>query len=274
MSSRFTRTIVGTTSALAVAALLLAVRPSDGQTAAYRAPRLQQSTAPNLNGTWQVMNTANWDIQDHMGGRAPVLASGAWGAEPPGLGIVENNEIPYTPAALAKKRSNYAKRLELDPEMKCYLPGVPRAMYMPHPFKIVQADDRIIMAFSYANTTRVIEMKKAPEVLVDTWMGYSSGKWDKDTLVIDTRGFNADSWFDRAGNHHSEALHVVERITPVSADRLNYEATIEDPNVFTRPWKMSMNLYRRVGRDADLLEFQCVEWVEEMMYGEFVKKTK
>jgi hypothetical protein len=128
------------------------------------------------------------------------------------------------------------------------------------------------MSFQYANTSRVIDMKKVPKAPVDTWMGYASGKWEGDTLVVDSRGFNDRTWFDRAGNFHSEALQVVERFTPMSADVLNYEATITDPNVFTRPWKISMPLYRRVGRDAELLEFNCVEFVEEMMYGDFVKK--
>ena len=143
---------------------------------------------------------------------------------------------------------------------------------MPYPFQIVQTPSHVLMSFQYANTSRVIDMVKVPPSPVDTWMGYSSGKWDNDTLVVDSKGFNDLTWLDRAGNYHSEALHVVERFTPVSADVLSYEATLEDPKVFTRPWKISMNLYRRVGRDAEMLEFNCVEFVEEMMYGDLVKK--
>jgi len=265
-----------TATVLAVTAAVLFSVGSQGQTTtppAYKAPRLPYGgDVPNLTGTWQVANTANWDLQDHQGARSPILAMGGWGAIPPGLSVVERNEIPYKPEALAKKKENFQKRLELDPEMKCYLPGVPRAIYMPYPFKIVQTATSILMSFQYANTSRVIDMKKVPKAPVDTWMGYASGKWEGDTLVVDSRGFNDRTWFDRAGNFHSEALQVVERFTPMSADVLNYEATITDPNVFTRPWKISMPLYRRVGRDAELLEFNCVEFVEEMMYGDFVKK--
>jgi hypothetical protein len=265
--------MIGVGVAVAVAAILTSSRTSDGQTTAYKAARLPYGgNVPNLNGTWQVANTANWDLQDHQGQTGPIIALGAWGAVPPGQSVVEGNEIPYKPEALAKKKENFAKRLTLDPEIKCYLPGVPRVMYMPYPFQIVQTATSILMAFQYAGTARVIDMVKVPKSPVDTWMGYSSGTWDKDTLVIDSKGFNDRTWFDRAGNHHSSALHVVERLTPVSNDVLGYEATIEDPNVFTRPWKIAMNLYRRIGKDADVLEFNCVEYVEQMMYGDLVKK--
>jgi len=226
---------------------------------------------PNLNGVYQAISEAYWDIEPHGAAAGPVQELGASYAMAGGLGIVDG-PLPYKPDALAKKKENLQKRLQLDPEMKCYLPGVPRAIYMPYPFKIVQTTSSILMSFPYANTTRVIDMTKVPKAPVDTWMGYSSGKWDKDTLVVDSRGFNDKTWFDRAGNFHSEALTVVERFTPVSADVLNYEATMTDPNVFTRPWKISMNLYRRIGRDAEPLEFNCVEYVEEMMYGDLVKK--
>jgi hypothetical protein len=145
-------------------------------------------------------------------------------------------------------------------------------MYMPYPYQIIQTATHILMAFQYANTSRLIDLSKVPPAPVDTWMGYSSGKWEGETLVIDSRGFNDMTWFDRAGNHHSNALRVVERLTAASADVLTYEATIEDSKVFTRPWTMSMNLYRRTGKDARLLEFNCVEFVEELMYGDLVKK--
>ena len=256
-----------------LAALLFVSKVSDGQTTASSTPRLPYGgNLPNLNGTWQVANTANWDILDHSAEAGPVLALGAWGAVPPGQGVVEGNELPYRPDALARKTENLANRLTRDPELKCYLPGVPRAMYMPYPFQIVQSPTHVLMAFQYANTSRLIQLTKVLPAPVETWMGYSSGKWEGDTLVIDSRGFNDQTWFDRAGNHHSSALRVIERITPISADVLSYEATIEDDKVFTRPWKMSMNLYRRIGKDARLLEFNCVEFVEELIYGDLVKK--
>jgi hypothetical protein len=161
--------------------------------------------------------------------------------------------------------------MELDPEVKCYLPGVPRAMYMPYPFQIVQSPKHVMMAFEFAGALRTVYMDEHKPEPADSWMGWSNGHWEGDTLVIDTRGFNDLSWFDRAGNFHSEALHVVERITPRSADTLNYEATIEDPNVFTRPWTISMPLYRRVERDARILEIRCVEFVEDLIYGHLKK---
>ena len=107
---------------------------------------------------------------------------------------------------------------------------------------------------------------------IDTWMGHSRGRWEGETLVVDVTSFNGQTWFDRAGNFHSDALHVVERYTAISPDALMYEVTIEDPKVFTRPWKMSMPLYRRLEKNIQLLEFKCVEFVEELMYGHLRKK--
>ena len=181
--------------------------------------------------------------------------------------MVEGNEIPYLPAAAARKKENFENRLAADPENKCFLPGVPRATYMPFPFQIVQTSQYILIAYEFASASRVIYMGKAPESPVDTWMGHSVGHWEGETLVVDVTSFNDQTWFDRAGNFHSDELHVVERYTPLSRDALSYEATIEDPKVFSRPWKMSMPLYRRLERNAQLLEFKCVEFAEELMYG-------
>ena len=250
------------------------------------APRPAAGAHPDLNGIWQAMNTANYDIQEHMARpamalragpygpvpAAPVLALGAVGSVPGGPGVVEGNEIPYTPEALAKKMHNQENWLTLDPEIKCYLPGVPRANYMPYPFQIFQSDKAIFFAYEYAGAVRNIYLKDPGPAPTDSWMGQSVGRWEGDTLVIDVKGFNEDSWFDRAGNFHSDALHVVERWRKTSPDIIMYEATIEDPKVFTRPWKMSMPLYRHVEKNARLDEFKCVEFVEELMYGQFRKK--
>ena len=206
---------------------------------------------PNLNGIWQAINSAHCDLEDHAAYAGTLTATGAIGAVPAGYGFVEGGQIPYKPEALAKRKANFENRLTLDPEVKCYLPGVPRAMYMPFPFEIVQDSKSILMAFEYASAARLIDLAKMPTSPVDTWMGYSGGKWQGDTLVIDSTGFNDQSWFDRAGNFHTEALHVVERLTPIGPDALNYEATIEDPNVFTRPWKISMPLYRHLRRTCN-----------------------
>jgi len=251
---------------VAAATLAAAFSVTPGAQAPYRAPRAADGKA-NLNGIWQAINEANWDIEGHSAGPGRVLALGAEDAVVPGLGIVEGGPLPYLPAAAAKRKTNFEKRLTLDPEIKCYLPGVPRAMYLPQPFQIIQSQKHIMMAFQYAGAIRTIYMDDHKDAPADSWMGWSNGHWEGDTLVVDTTGFNDSSWFDRAGNFHSDALHVVERITPVSADLLNYEATIDDKNVFSRPWKMSMPIYRRKEKGARLLEFRCVEFVEDLIYG-------
>ncbi len=238
---------------------------------AYKAPRTA-SGKPDLNGIWQVLNTANWDIQGHAAAAGPLPQLGAIGAIPPGLGVVEGDELPYLPAAAAKKKANFANRWTADPEVKCYLPGVPRATYMPYPFQIVQSQNTILFAYEYAGAVRTVNMQAAPVAPIDSWMGWSNGHWDGDTLVIDVTGLNDQTWFDRAGNFHSDALHVVERYTPRSPETLDYQALIEDPKVFSRPWKMSMILYRHPEPNARLLEFKCVEFAEELMYGPLRKQ--
>ena len=258
-------------SLLGVIAAAAVLAPANAQTENYKAPRTADGK-PDFNGIWQAMNSANWDLEGHSAQAGQVVSLGAIGAEPPGIGVVEGGEIPYLPAAAQKKKENYANRLKLDPEVKCYLPGVPRATYMPYPFQIVQSAKVILMAYQYASTNRVINMDKPVEAAVDTWMGISNGHWEGDTLVVDNTGFNDLSWFDRAGDFHSDALHVVERFTPVDATHLQYEATIEDPAVFTRPWKISLPLYKRIEKDAELAEFKCVEFAEELLYGDLKKK--
>jgi hypothetical protein len=250
--------------------LMLAVAAVAGQTRTYRAPRAADGK-PNLNGIWQALNEAHWDVEPHAAAPSPVLDLGAAHAAAGGLGIVEG-PIPYKPDALAKKRENYANRLKLDPEIKCYLPGVPRANYMPYPFQIIQGPKYIMMIYTFAGAVRTIYMDDHQEAPADSWMGWSNGHWEGESLVIDTTGFNDQTWFDRAGNFHTDALHVVEHFTATSPDHLQYDATIEDPNVFTRPWKISMPLYRRVEKNAQIMEFRCVEFVEDLIYGPLRKK--
>ena len=241
------------------------------QAQTYRAPRTSDGK-PNLNGVWQALNEAYWDVEGHPAAPGRVLPLGAADAVPPGLGVVEGGAIPYLPEAAAKKKQNFENRLTLDPEIKCYLPGVPRATYMPQPFQILQSAKHIMIIHQYANAVRTIYMENQTEAPADSWMGWSNGHWEGETLVVDTTGFNDRTWFDRAGNFHSDALHVVERFTAAGPDHLNYEATIEDPKVFSRPWKMSMPLYRRKEKNAQILEFRCVEFVEELIYGHLKKQ--
>jgi hypothetical protein len=217
---------------------------------------------PNLAGVWQVMNTAAWDIQDHHADSFPGLPNRF--AMPGGRGVVEGNEIPYQPAALAKKRDNFAKRETLDPETKCFLPGVPRVMYMPFPFQIVQTPRQITMLFEYLHATRNVFMDTPhPKGPIEWWMGDSRGRWEGDVLVVDVVHFTNQTWLDRAGNHHSEALHLVERYSLISSDHINYEVTVEDPRVFTRPWKMTMLLYRRKEAGSQILDFECYTFGED-----------
>jgi len=251
----------------------LASMLQSGQERTYRAPRTADGT-PNLNGVWQTMNTANWDIQDHNQQQGPVLQLGAAFSVPPGEGVVVGNEIPYQAAALAKKKENAAQWLTLDPEIKCYMPGIPRATYMPHPFQIVQTPADVLFAYSFANASRVVDMKVKVEPQIDTWMGYASGRWEGETLVIDSTGFNDQTWFDRAGNFHSDALRVTERYTAISPDALQYDVTIEDQKVFTRPWQMRMPLYRRLEQPPRLLKYNCVEFAEEVIYGHLRRTPK
>ena len=245
--------------------------PAAAQNAAYRAPRTADGK-PDLNGIWQALNAANWDIQAHGASAGPSFALAADFAVPPGPGVVEGNDIPYLPAALEQRKKNLANRFKDDPEIKCYLPGVPRANYMPYPFQIIQSQKNILMAYEYANAVRNVDMVKASKAPVDSWMGWSNGHWEGETLVVDVTGLNNKTWFDRSGNFHSDALHVVERYTMRSPDVMNYEATIEDPKTFSRPWKISMPLYRHVEKNAQILEFKCVEFAEELLYGSLRKK--
>jgi hypothetical protein len=250
--------------AVPVAALLWAPGLALGQTADR--PARTSDSKPNLNGIWQAVNTANWNLETH--GPLPGPPNlGAIGAIPPGLGVVEGGAIPYRPEALAKQKENFANRWTADPEIKCYLPGVPRATYLPYPFQIVQGAASIMIAYEFAGAVRPINMGKPREAQVDTWMGWSNGRWEGDTLVIDVTGLNNETWFDRSGNYHSDALHVVERYTPSGPNVLSYEAAIDDPQIFSRPWKISMPLYRRLEKDAQLMEFKCAELVEELLYG-------
>jgi hypothetical protein len=241
--------------------LMVAAISAGGQSRTYRAARTADSK-PNFNGIWQALTEAYWDVEAHAAAPGPVIELGAAHAVAGGLSIVDGGMIPYKPDALAKKQQNYVKRLKLDP----------RANYLPYPFHIIQGPKHIMMLYTFAGAVRTIYMDEHKEAPADSWMGWSNGHWEGETLVIDTAGFNDQTWFDRAGNFHSEALHVVERFTAASPDHLVYEATIEDPNVFTRPWKISFPLYRRLEKNAQIMEFRCVEFVEELIYGHLRKK--
>ena len=256
-----------------------AAAPAPAQGRGAAAPRPDRVAGrPNLNGIYQAINTANWNLEDHSASSTAFWQLGAIFAIPAGQSVITDNNgtIPYNPAGLKKRTENQASWPKGDPEAKCYMPGLPRANYMPYPFQIVQGNKDILFVYEYASSNRIVHMSNHTEAPVDSWMGWSNGKWDGDTLVIEAKGFNDLSWFDRAGNHHSDALTVTERysIMPGSGGNiLNYTARIEDPKTFTRAWTISMPLYRRVEPNVQLLEYKCVEFSEELLYGDLKKKT-
>lgn len=258
---------------------------SDGSPETLPDIRRTPSGRPDFNGIWQAMGNAHWDIEPHLAraalatipgpaGPVPateVLAFGAVGAVPAGQGIVVGGEIPYRPEALAKREDNRANWLDRDPEIRCYLPGVPRATYMQFPFQIFQSDRKFMITYEYASAVRDIYMQDPGPPQVDSWMGQSVGHWEGDTFVVEVTGLHDGTWFDRAGNHHSAAMKVTERYTPQGPDHIIYEATIEDPDTFSRPWTIRLPLYRNIDPDARLGQFKCVEFVEELIYGELRK---
>jgi hypothetical protein len=273
-------------------AIVPAIGPMIAAALLLAAPLCAQRTAiprtggkPDLNGIWQAIGSAHYDIEPHMARAAlamrpgpvvpvpakEVVALGAVGAVPAGLGIVVGGEIPYLPEARVKQRENRDNWLTRDPEIKCYLPGVPRATYMPFPFQIIQSATTVLIVYEYAGAMRHIYRVDPGPPQVDSWMGQSVGRWEGDTFVVEVNGFNDQSWFDRAGNHHSEAMTVVERYTMTGPDHIRYEATIEDPKTFSRPWTIRLMLYRNVDPAARLGQFKCVEFVEELMYGHLRK---
>lgn len=238
----------GQALAMAVCVALL-TRVASAQSGLPRTP----DGKPDLQGIWQAVNTAAWDLRDH----------GARLGAPAGQGVIDGGEIPYQPWALEKQRENFANRAKADPEAKCYQPGVPRATYMGLPFQIAQTPKFISILYEYVHTYRIVHMggKRPDEYQV--WMGDSRGRWEGDTLVVDVANMTGQTWLDRAGNFHSDALHVVERYTLITPDHIDYEATLEDSKVFTRPWKIRMPLYRRKERNAQLLEYECYAYLGE-----------
>jgi hypothetical protein len=285
------RSLIATILVTAVVTALVTMSTTRAVVGQGTRPARTADGKPNLSGVWQVNNEANWDLQTH-GARAgavtqhgvypyayadvpaaPVLALGAAAIVPGSLGVVQGDgQIPYTPAAAMKKAENAANWIDRDPELKCYLPGLPRATYMPYPFQIVQSSAKIQMIYTFSNAARTIHLDQVAGPPDDTWMGHSVGHWEGDTLVVDVTHFNDKTWLDRAGNFHSDALHVVERFTPMSPDALRYEVTIEDPNVFTKSWTIAMPIYRRLEPNIQLLDYPCIDFTEEFLYGHLRKQ--
>ncbi len=227
---------------------------------------------PNLNGVWQAINTAHWNLEAHAAQALPEFWDlGAFGAIPAGQSVVVDGPIPYLPEALTQREENRAGWPGADPAAKCYMPGIPRATYMPYPFQIIQGNRDILFVYDFATANRIVHMSDHEEPPVDSWMGWSNGRWEGDTLVITVTGQNDQTWFDRAGNYHSSSLEVTERYTKMSDYVMQYEAMIEDPEVFSRPWHIRMPLYRRAEPNAELLGFKCVPFAEQLLYGDLTQ---
>jgi hypothetical protein len=271
MRNRLRTTIIASAAAAVVAVgMSFTVQSVEGQQG-YQAPQTADGK-PDLNGIWQAVSSAHFDVEPHAARFGPVVEMAAHGAIPGGLGIVQGGEIPYRPEARAKQQENLQHWLERDPATKCYMPGVPRATYMPFPFQLVQTPEYVLLAYEFASASRIVYMDRPDfEAPVDSWMGHNIGSWDGDTLVIDVTAQMPDTWLDQSGNHHSNSIHVVERYTALSENHLMYEATITDPETYTRPWTIQLPLYRRIDENMQLLEFKCVEFAEELMYGHLRK---
>jgi hypothetical protein len=256
--------------AWALLCVLLAANAHSQSSRSPQPPRLADGK-PDFSGVWQALTTANWNILTH-GASAGPPEYGTLLATPPGYGVVDGDEIPYLPAAAEQQRRNYENRFKEDPELKCFMPGVPRANYMPYPLQIFHSSNRMLVAYQFAGTARIINFGAPQPAAIDSWMGVSNARWDGDTLVVDVRGFNGLAWLDRAGNHASSALHVVERYAFAGPDAIDYSATLEDPETFSRPWSMHFRLYRNPDPQAHLMEFKCVPFTEALLYGDLYKR--
>jgi hypothetical protein len=227
---------------------------------------------PNMNGIWQAMNTANWNLEARSAEALDEFwQMGALAAIPAGKSVVKGGRIPYLPAALQQREANRAAWPGADPEAKCYMLGIPRATYHELPFQIFQGDDGdLLMVYPFAGANRFIHMDSDVEPPIDSWMGRSNGRWDGDVLVITTTGQIGESWFDRAGNFASNQLKVTERFSLLGPNHLWYEATLEDPQTFSAPWSIEMPLYRNIENDAQLLEHECVPFADKLLYSDLM----
>lgn len=259
-----------TRNAIVVLALALGAAAASRAEVLTETPRTTDGR-PDLSGVWQAMSTAHWNLEPHVSAYPVLLELGAQFAVPPGHGVVEGGSIPYLPHALAERDRRFANRLEEDPEGRCYLGGVPRSTYMPYPFQILQSADDVIIYYQFATGVRRIFIGGEQEAPLDSWHGWSNARWDGDTLEVEVTALNGLTWLDRAGNYASENVTVTERYTPLGPNHLQYEATIDDPTVYSRPWTISMPLYRVVDDDFRVLEFKCEPYAEEKIYGHLRK---
>jgi hypothetical protein len=246
--------------ALCLGALLSAQAEQPAQKAPFK--RLANGK-PNMQGYWQTRNffTA-FDLEEH-----PVEEFGI----PKGKGVIvdpPDGKIPYQPWALEKKKDILEHHLFDDPQAHCWLSGVPRQMYTPFGFQILQPPGAVVLLYEAFHSFRIIPLngKRHPASEIRMFEGDSRGKWEGDTLVVDVTNQNDKTWFDMSGNFHSDQLHVVERYTPVDLNTIRYEATLDDPKVYTRPWKIQFDLGRNPDPHYEQMEYACVEGVQDLQH--------
>ena len=268
---RLRKSLFASVASLAVISLLGCTQEQTSES--NRAAPVVSSDPPDLSGIWQTMNTASWNLEGHTASKMPATnILGALGGIPAGMSVVEGGEIPYLPESLERRDQNRSDWASLDPVAKCYIPGVPRSTYMPWPLQILQTDTEIFVAYEFGSNSRTIFMDRpGTEAPLPSWMGYSLGHWEAETLVVNVTKQVPDTWLDASGNYHGPNLVVEERYTLIDENHMQYEATIDDPDVFSRPWKIQMPLYRRIEDGARLLEYKCVEFGEDLLYDHLRK---
>ena len=234
---------------------IVLILSANAQQKSYRAPRTPDGK-PDLQGIWEARTVANGNLEAH-GASFGIRAGESVIVDP------ADGKIPYQPGAREKQKENFAKRAMADPVNHCYLPGVPRITYMPYPFQIFQTPEFVAITYEYVHASRTIHMKGEHLDNIEFWMGDSRGHWEGETLVVDVADNNGDTWLDSSGNFHSAEMHVVERYTRTGLDTLQYAATISDPKVLTRPFKISLPLYRHTEKNAQLYEYECHVYLEE-----------
>jgi len=243
-----------------VACLWLAPVPSNAATAKASVPKIPRTAEgkPDFTGIWQTTSAADFDLEPHAGRKDA----------PPGPGVVEGNVIPYLPKALEQKKKNFEARLTDDPRTKCITPGVPRSVYTPEPFQIFQRKRDLTLYHQFGGNVRTIHANNTdhPAEPNEWWLGDSRGSWDGDTLVVDVKHFNDVTWLDRAGNFHSDVLHVVERWKYLDVNTIEYKATIEDAKVFSRPWNIEVILNRHREKNFQIIENYCFTQEYEQYY--------
>jgi len=217
---------------------------------------------PDLSGVWQGGSTRKGSWEEANTG----LGVGGTGTDPKAAANVSpsapqtgRDPAPYQDWAAKKVMESYNKRGIDDPAAFCLPPGLPRLTILGlFPIQIVQTPKQIIMLYEYMNVFRIIPIGlKHPEDMVPTYLGDSVAHWEGDTLVVDITGFNDKTWLTATGTFHSTALHMTERYTRVSKDQINYETTMEDPKVLTRPWVVKSTMMLREGTRVQ--EYVCAE---------------